>query len=275
MNQSAFATPPPPFSAGAVEEVCKVLGEAVTGSQIPNIIACLRVPESPGDERNTKWKRLFNAVAARQNAQQDGRPLIRLVAEVMAPVRFQSVATYEEVRSNLNSKLLLSGFEIREDGKVRRATQAVTLSEAQRRADYLRDELVRRGVHSDVLIFCKAELVEQNYFHAVLEACKSVADKLRTLSGLSGDSSGLVDAACGLRSGGPRVAFNALATKWDESEHQGICMLLKGVFSAFRNPTAHAPKISWATSQADALDMLTLVSMLHRRLDAAVIRRQP
>ena len=48
--------------------------------------------------------------------------------------------------------------------------------------------------------------------------------------------------------------------------------LMKGLFSTFRNPTAHAPRVVWATSRADALDMLTLASMLHRRLDDATVR---
>lgn len=67
----------PAFSPSAVEQVCKVLADAVTGPQIPNLIAPLKVPESPADEQNAKWKRLFNAVAARQNRQQDGQPLLR------------------------------------------------------------------------------------------------------------------------------------------------------------------------------------------------------
>jgi uncharacterized protein (TIGR02391 family) len=48
--------------------------------------------------------------------------------------------------------------------------------------------------------------------------------------------------------------------------------VLKGLFSAFRNPAAHAPRVAWATSRSDALDMLTLASMLHRRLDKADVR---
>ena len=50
-------------------------------------------------------------------------------------------------------------------------------------------------------------------------------------------------------------------------------MLAKGLFSAVRNPTAHAPKVAWAVERQDALDILTLVSLLHRRLDAARVRR--
>lgn len=93
----------------------------MTGSQIPNLIAPLEVPESPGDEQNTKWMRLFNAVAARQNQQQDGKPLLRLVSEVMAPVRFGSQADFDATRALLNDSLLLSGFRVLEDGKAPRS----------------------------------------------------------------------------------------------------------------------------------------------------------
>jgi uncharacterized protein (TIGR02391 family) len=105
----------------------------------------------------------------------------------------------------------------------------------------------------------------------VLEASKSVADKLRAKTGEDGDGSTLVDATCSLKSG-PRIAFNNLATEWERSEQTGIAMLMKGLFSTFRNPAAHAPKVLWATSRSEALDMLTLASMLHRRLDDATVR---
>jgi hypothetical protein len=81
----------------------------------------------------------------------------------------------------------------------------------------------------------------------------------------------LIDATCSLSSG-PRIAFNSLATDWERSEQTGLAMFMKGLFSTFRNPTAHAPKVLWATSRIDALDMLTLASMLHRRLDDATVR---
>jgi uncharacterized protein (TIGR02391 family) len=271
VTSSTAVAPSPPFSAPAAEQICRILGDAVTGSQIPNLIWPLKAPESPLDQQSTKWKRLFNAVATAQNRQQDGRPLLRLISEVMRPVRFSTPAEFEERRRLLNERLLLSGFAVAEDGSLHRARAAATLFEARRRADDIRAELSRRGVHPDVLAFCRAELMQQNYFHAVLEAAKSVADKLRTLTGVSGDGSPLVDATCSLSSG-PRVVFNSLATDWERSEQTGVATLLKGLFSTFRNPTAHAPKVLWAVSQRDALDILTLASMLHRRLDDATVR---
>lgn len=65
----------------------------------------------------------------------------------------------------------------------------------------------------------------------------------------------------------PILAFNSLQTLNEESEHKGFVNLTKGLFGIFRNTTAHVPKIKWEINQIDALDSLTLSSMLHRKLD--------
>jgi len=85
---------------------------------------------------------------------------------------------------SVGSILAFSGIHLGEDGKLRPVTQARTLSEAQERAGRLRSKLIERNVHHDVLQFCKAELLVENYFHAVFEATKSVADKIREKTGL-------------------------------------------------------------------------------------------
>ncbi len=53
-------------------------------------------------------------------------------------------------------------------------------------------------------------------------------------------------------------------------EHTGLMTRMKGTFL---NPTPHAPKISWKMSEQDALDLLTIVSLLLRSLDEAVQTR--
>ena len=58
-------------------------------------------------------------------------------------------------------------------------------------------------------------------------------------------------------------------TVTEQSEQKGFANLVKGVFGTFRNVTAHAPKITWPISEQDALDLLSLVSYIHRRLDTA------
>jgi uncharacterized protein (TIGR02391 family) len=105
----------------------------------------------------------------------------------------------------------------------------------------------------------------------VFEATKSVADKLRQKSGLVTDGAGLADEALALgKQGHPRLAFNSLQTESEQSEQRGLLNLIKGVFGAFRNTTGHAPRIHWEVTEQDALDILTTLSLVHRRLDASI-----
>jgi uncharacterized protein (TIGR02391 family) len=93
-----------------------------------------------------------------------------------------------------------------------------------------------RNVRPDVLRFCREELFAENYFHAVLEAAKSVADKLRARSGVTDDGAALVDRALGGDS--PTIATNALSTESEKSEQRGFVNLVKGTFGMFRPPRA-------------------------------------
>ncbi len=261
----------PPFSTAGVEAICKELAEHASGSQITRMMGVLKYEEPAAHERWTKWKRLYNAVAAKQNAQNDGRPLIALITAVMEPARFEGSATFEKARIEMNKKLLLYGFSVRTDGRVGRAKRAETIADAEQRADVLEAELRGRNVHPRVLAFCREELLRENYFHAVLEATKSIADRIREMTALEKDGTALIDEATSLKEDQPILAFNELQDDSQRSEHSGLAMLAKGLFASARNPTAHAPKVKWAIDMPEALDLLTIASMLHRRLDSAIV----
>jgi uncharacterized protein (TIGR02391 family) len=215
----------------------------------------------------TKWKRLYNAFVERQNHSHNRRAIIQFIREAMKPERYaKQPERFEPMRANLNRALAFSGIAVSATGELSPVTRAETLTEATRRADELRADLTRRGVHADVLRFCRAELVADNYFHAVLEATKSIADKLREKTGLTEDGAKLVDATlCG---SAPRLAINGLLTNSQRSEQTGFANLVKGTFGMFRNPTAHEARVLWAMSKEDAEDLLSLASLIHRRLDA-------
>jgi uncharacterized protein (TIGR02391 family) len=262
----------PEFDAVVLERICDVLADTdtgLTGSEIAKLLRRLGIDDPM--PAMTKRVRLFDALGRRQQADRSGNLVVAFICETMNPVRHTGSADYfERKRAELNEVLAFAGYELGEDGKLRVCQSAKTLTEAEARAGRLRAELRKRGVHADGLRFCRAEFVQGNCFHAVLEATKSVADKIRARTGLTGDAAELVDRAFGLgKVGMPFLAFNSLRTDTERSEHSGLMNLMKGVFGTFRNPTAHAPKISWNISEEDALDLLTMVSFLHRRLDAA------
>jgi len=265
----------PCFSSGQLEALAKVLGEVSTGSEIGRLLADVGLADS--NPTGTKWRRLLEVFERSQSQYRVGNHVGAYIQAAMEPARFHNAhGRFDATREELNGILALAGLQVGPDGQLRAVETARTLDEARERAGRLRAELERRRVHPDVLRFCRAELLEENYFHAVLEATKSVADKLRVRSGLTADGAPLVDQALGGdETTLPLLAFNSLRTTTEWGEHRGLMNLMKGVFGAFRNPTAHAPKISWSIDEQDALDLLTLASLLHRRLDAAVRTGSP
>jgi len=174
---------------------------------------------------------------------------------------------YEKLRAKLNIAILFAGLQIDASGRLYSVERATTLKEASRRAKELREDLELRNVHPDVIRFCKEELLSENYFHAILEATKSIADKLREKTGLIDDGSVLADHALGGNM--PMLAINSLGTESEISEQRGFLNLVKGVFGMFRNPAAHAPKIVWAVQKNDAEEVFMILSMIHRRLDGS------
>jgi uncharacterized protein (TIGR02391 family) len=225
----------------------------------------------------TKRIRLKAALTQKQDADHCANNVLAFVTRVMNPLRFvHNRDVFEAERGKLNIVLAFSGLRLGEDGKLSEVSTASTLTEAEAMASALRKALVERKVHADVLKFCRAELVVDNYFHAVFEAAKSIAEKIRQKTGLSSDGAQLVDEALGSgQAGYPRLAFNSLSTASEKNEQSGLMNLIKGLFSAFRNTTAHAPKIHWKITELDALDILTTMSLVHRRLDNAIRTHVP
>lgn len=262
------------FDEMHLEQICKVLGETASGSEISAMFQQLGISDE--NPTGTKWRRLQAALGARQRQDRSGNCVVGFIYKAMNPVRYATNNdAFEHRRHELNQILIFAGYNLEPNGKLRIQKAAQTIDEADERAGKLRSELRRRAVHADVLQFCRAELVRSNYFHAVLEATKSVADKIRQRAALTSDGAALVDQAFALgKTGIPVLAFNSLRTETERNEQMGMVNLMKGMFSAFRNPTAHAPKISWTITEQDAFDLLTLASLLHRRIDAAILTRQ-
>lgn len=202
----------PPFNPQQLTAIAKILGDTgsgLSGSQIEYLLQDSRIPDVSHDM--TKWKRLFNAFVEHQNEKQYGNHIVMFINRAMNPVQYTDTPTvFDSRREQLNAALAFCGMTIGDDGKVRRAAHAENLPEAFARASRLHAALKGRHVHDDVLTFCKAELLESNYFHAVFEAVKSIASKIRSMSGLTCDGADLVRGAFGLN-GGPLLAINALA----------------------------------------------------------------
>lgn len=255
------------FTDTQLEAVARALGDTtdgLTGSEIGFLLSASRIADT--DPTATKRMRLYNAFAADQNSRQNRLHVLAFIRKSMKPERhLVNSARFESMRLQLNQALLFAGLAVDQNGTLDEVVQARTISEAKKRASELRADLLQRGVHEDVLRFCREELLVDNYFHAVLEAVKSVMEKLRSKSGIADDGTTLIDKA--LAGEYPKVRINPLLSDSERSEQKGFANLMRGICSMFRNTTAHEARIHWPMSKDDAEDLLSMVSLIHRRLD--------
>lgn len=172
--------------------------------------------------------------------------------------------------------LIFAAYRINDEGKVTRLRggKASTFDEAAKRANSIRQELRRRDTHPDVLRYCTTELLKKNNFPALLEASKSMPDRIRLMTGETSDGAELIQATV-TPSSGPLLAINAGATATDRSEQSGFANLIVGLLSLYRNPTAHDPRLHRSVSDEELLEALTAMSMVHRRLDHAAVPVAP
>lgn len=182
------------FSQDQLEAIAGALGETEIGLKNSEIEFLFQTAQMADPGAMTKRHRIYNAFVANQSSRQDRGGVLKFIRVAMKPARYsREPHRFEPMRAALNTALAFAGLVVDEAGTLGPAEKATTLPEAQRRARDLRRDLEGRGVHPDVLAFCRAELVADDYFHAVEEAVKSVAVKIRAKTGLSDDGAGLVD----------------------------------------------------------------------------------
>jgi uncharacterized protein (TIGR02391 family) len=269
----------PPWSASNLDAVCAALvsGSGLTNTEIGNLLAQRGIEDVDLTPANKK-SRLYNALSHQQNLDQKSNRLILFINDAMAPGRFvENPARFEALCEPLNRALSLVAYKVNAKGLVVHAQLARTLDEVAKLAGRLQVELNRRGVHAEVVKYCEEELLRKSLFHAVFEATKGLSERLRELSGSVLDGDPLVTHCFGVSAGTPVIRINDLRTESDSSEQKGFANLLRGVYGTFRNPPAHAPRVTagWSISEADALDLFSMLSLFHRRLDTATVTPRP
>ncbi|MBP4142075.1 TIGR02391 family protein [Flavobacterium sp. P4023] len=264
------STKRPMFEPHVLEGLCRSIGDTtdgLSGTEIGQILVNSNIPDI--DSQNTKWKRLYSAFADWQNKNRCSNHILKFVQDALQPVRYiGKEEAFHNCRLEVNKRLYFIGIELTEEGKFRIVEKATTIAESEQRASRLKHKLENRNVHSAIFKYCKAELLVENYFHSVFEATKSIADRLRTMTGLYADGNALAETS--FSTSNPLIKINLLITDTDRSEHIGLCNLIKGIFGLIRNPTAHEPKIKFEITEEEALDILNTVSFIHKRLDKVI-----
>lgn len=256
------------ISANVLESICNVLGDTnrgLTGSEIHKYLQRANIEDV--DSNNTKRIRLYNALVECQNTQKCSNGILNFISIVLDPSLYvNNQQEYERLRMLINQQLAFVGYELKDNGQYREIERASTIADVKIKTDNLKQELQARKAHVQIFNYCKEELLQNNYFHSVLEANKGLFQRIRDLSLVQEDGNKLIEQVF---SSNPILIINNYQTASEKNEHNGFCNLLKGLCSMFRNPTAHEPKIDWEIEEQDALEILGIISYCHRRLDKA------
>lgn len=246
-----------------LEPLAYCLGDCGTGNEISLVLSAVGLTDRSGE--STKWRRLLWIFLQTQRDTRSSNQIFAFIQAFLDPVRFiQAPEHHSEKLAELNKVLSFMGTTLGKDGDFRNTSRAKTIDEAERRFQTIQSKFKGRRLHPELLKYCKAELMQKNYFHAVFESSKGLAQRIRDLSGADGDRAKLVDKVFSIER--PILALNSLLSEAERNEHKGFAQLLKGCFAAVRNPLAHEPKILWR-GEDDAADYFSLISLLHRKLD--------
>lgn len=253
-----------------LEAISRILGDTshgFTGSEIERLLSACDMRD-PGPI--TKWVRIFEACTISQQTYNSGNHVGRFIEESMRPARWiKNKELWKQKQNDLNVILSLLGISLNDSGKLVSTTKTFTIDQALSKVKSLKDKLTQRNTHAEIFKYCTKELLVNNYFHAVFESCKGIADRISHITGINKDGAELVDVAFSLNN--PLVAINTLQSDSERSEHKGFANLLRGVFGMIRNPLAHDPKLNWDMTEQDALDIFAMLSMIHRKIDKMVL----
>lgn len=253
------------FDDIALHNISDIIADILTHSKITDQLASAGISQAGG---TNKPDRVFYALKERQKQDGCGNNVLAFVLQIINPKRYNDEAEFEKHRTSINEKLLYEGIEINVCGEARLVDKAKTIQEAKERSLKIKQKIHGIFIHRDIIPFCEEEWLKDNYFHAILEITKSVAERLRQISGYNSDGADLINDCFGLgKEKKPMLAFNMLKTESEESEHKGFGNFCKGFFSMYRNPKAHNPKILEETQLSEMTEVLIVATIIHNKLD--------
>jgi uncharacterized protein (TIGR02391 family) len=102
-----------------------------------------------------------------------------------------------------------------------------------------------------------------NYSGSILDAIYYLSDLIRAKSGIDSDGVGLVGQAFG--GAAPIIKVNPLRTESEKDEQRGVEQLLRGLYTAIRNPRSHEKRVDdSATADSIIVFINFLVSLIDK-----------
>lgn len=193
-----------------LKAICDVLGETNLGytkTELTRLLEQSKIEIVPDGRSNNAYgytmglnKRdwLYNCLANEINKKRSLNGVYNFLEKALNPVAFtdeRSRNKYDYLLEGVNRALLLAGLEITKEGKLTEVVQAKTLDEVDRRVNSLQRQLYNRAIHNEVQKYCIKDYLQKDYYDAVFEAAKGLAERVREITGLTTDGGTLFQTA--------------------------------------------------------------------------------
>jgi len=291
-----------------LEKICKIIADndkddgygVINGKTLTHCFNKFHYKESELDSKISKWNRLYNCLTYFNDVN-----MIKNIIEYLLHPRIynQYETLYNAKIEKLNAALIYLSLKINKSGKFEKLSHDApkTISEAKNRLKKILEKVESLQMHKEIMKYCQEELLTENYFHLVLEASKSILERIRQETNLTDDGDKLINIAFWKESEYdhdketskkieqnkklgkedenktlkfnfiPYLGFSALQTLNEKNLHFGLVHAIKAIVCLFRNITAHEPKINphplYNMNEIEAIECLQMISYIHKKLD--------
>ena len=254
-----------PLSLSALERIAKIIGDRYTGSEITGFFRKAEFPHIQHDG-TTKWRFVYAALEELQKQPYGPFNVAKIIQQLCDPQEyFGQFEYYKGIVEQVNEILAFYGLEVDiKTGKIVVKPSVAPILRSQRsKAEEIFD---RRNFHPEVRKHARLLFLEGRHFHSVFECCKAYDKYVREKSGIDKSGTELMGAALSLKGS---LKLNTQRTETQRNEQEGVMHLSMGLMRAIRNPESHEPELDWPITEEDALDVLSVISFLYRKIDAA------
>lgn len=252
-----------------LKSICNIIGDTnrgLTKSEISTFLRQTNISILDNGPNKRDW--LYGCLESEAKSNNSFEKVFEFICAALNPALYTQADNrdkYEYITEETNKVLALAGLNIDPSGKLIVVSPAQSLSEVDQRVNRLKKALYDRAIHSEVQRYCIKDYLREDYYDAVFESAKGLAERVRQITGLTTDGGALFQVA--FSTSDPYLFFNGMKSDSERNEFIGLKELLEAIFHLVRNPAAHTPKINWKTDEVKALDTLTLISFAHKYLD--------
>jgi uncharacterized protein (TIGR02391 family) len=265
-----LSTQIPQLNRSALEEVSKNIGDRYTGTEITAFFHKAGFANVSFDG-STKWRFVFSVLEQIQSGSSGNVHIAKILETLCSPQEFfGKPEAHAQIVERIDEIVSFYGLQV--DPK----TGKLLLAEESRAGLHQRKSMEAqafdaRKLHPEVIKHGRELFVQGKHFHAVFECCKAFDRFVANKAQIDDHGDKLMGAAL---SANGTLKLNSQRTQTELNEQEGIMHLGKGLMRAIRNPEAHEPQLDWTITQQDALDILSLVSFLYRKIETAIYFKQ-